>query len=91
MPKMKIISKNYDKTIFINFCLSKKKNGDDLNEYTYDELVAVVKEFIASQKKEAETEKKEEQQTKPEHEKKWRNLMRKTIRISKRKKSLAKN
>ena len=43
-----IISKNYDKTIFINFCLSKKKNGDDLNEYTYDELVAVVKEFIAS-------------------------------------------
>ena len=61
-----IISKNYDKTIFINFCLSKKKNGDDLNEYTYDELVAVVKEFIASQKKEAETEKKEEQQTKVE-------------------------
>ena len=65
-----IISKNYDKTIFINFCLSKKKNGDDLNEYTYDELVAVVKEFIASQKKEAEPEKKEEQQTKPEHEEK---------------------
>ena len=59
-----IISKNYDKTVFINFCLSKKKNGDDLNEYTYDELVAVVNEFIASQKKDAQVETKEEQQTK---------------------------
>ena len=26
-----IIEKNYDKTAFINFCLSKKENGDDLN------------------------------------------------------------
>ena len=25
-----IIDKNYDKTAFINFCLSKKENGDDL-------------------------------------------------------------
>ena len=86
-----IISKNYDKTIFINFCLSKKKNGDDLNEYTYDELVAVVKEFIASQKRKQKQKKKKNSKQNQNMKKKWRNLMRKTIRISKRKKSLAKN
>ena len=53
-----IISNNYDKSVFINFCLSKKKNGDDLNEYTYEELEAIVKEFIASQKKDTVVEKK---------------------------------
>ena len=65
-----IIGNNYDKEAFVNFCLSKKEEGDDLNNYTYEELEAVVKEFIASQKKEAEPEKKEEQQTKVEHEEK---------------------
>ena len=29
--KNEIIDKNYDKTAFINFCMNKKKNGDDLN------------------------------------------------------------
>ena len=33
-----IIEKNYDKTSFINFCLSKKDNGDDLNEWSFEEL-----------------------------------------------------
>ena len=41
-----IIEKNYDKTAFINFCMSKKDNGDDLNNWTYEELTQIVKEFV---------------------------------------------
>lgn len=44
-----IIEKNYDKTSFINFCLSKKENGDDLNNWTLEELTEIVKEFVQSQ------------------------------------------
>ena len=44
-----IIEKNYDKTAFINFCLSKKENGDDLNNWTLDELTQIVKEFVSTQ------------------------------------------
>ena len=44
-----IIDKNYDKTAFINFCLSKKENGDDLNNWTLDELRQIVSEFVSSQ------------------------------------------
>ena len=44
-----IIEKNYDKTAFINFCLSKKENGDDLNNWTLDELKEIVNEFINTQ------------------------------------------
>ena len=44
-----IIDKNYDKTAFINFCLSKKENGDDLNNWTLDELKEIVNEFINTQ------------------------------------------
>ena len=44
-----IIEKNFDKTAFINFCLSKKENGDDLNNWTLAELTDIVKEFVNSQ------------------------------------------
>ena len=44
-----IIDKNYDKTAFINFCLSKKENGDDLNNWTLDELREIVTEFVKTQ------------------------------------------
>ena len=44
-----IIEKNYDKTAFINFCLSKKENGDDLNNWTLDELRQIVNEFVSTQ------------------------------------------
>ena len=44
-----IIDKNYDKTAFINFCLSKKENGDDLNNWTTEELTEIVREFVNSQ------------------------------------------
>ena len=43
-----IIEKNYDKTAFINFCLSKKENGDDLNNWTLDELTLIVNEFVTT-------------------------------------------
>ena len=44
-----IINKNLDKTSFINYCLSKKENGDDLNNWTLAELQEIVKEFVSSQ------------------------------------------
>ena len=44
-----IIEKNYDKGSFINFCLSKRENGDDLNNWTLSELEAIVKEFVSTQ------------------------------------------
>ena len=44
-----IIEKNYDKASFINFCLSKRENGDDLNNWTLVELEAIVKEFVSTQ------------------------------------------
>ena len=44
-----IIEKNYDKTAFINFCLSKKENGDDLNNWTLNELKEIVSEFVSTQ------------------------------------------
>ena len=44
-----IIEKNYDKTAFINFCLSKKENGDDLNNWSLDELTQIVQEFVTTQ------------------------------------------
>ena len=40
-----ILDKNYDKTAFINFCLLKKDCGDDLNNWTLEELLIVVNEF----------------------------------------------
>ena len=41
-----IIDKNFDKTAFINFCMSKKENGDDLNNWNLEELTQVVQEFV---------------------------------------------
>ena len=49
-----IIEKNYDKTAFINFCLSKKENGDDLNNWTVDELTEIVREFVNTQSTQTE-------------------------------------
>ena len=44
-----IVDKNYDKNDFINFCLFKKENGDDLNELTLEELKNIIREFQESQ------------------------------------------
>jgi hypothetical protein len=43
--RREIIEKNYDTTDFINFCLSKKENGHDLNVRTFEELQEIVDEF----------------------------------------------
>ncbi len=44
-----ILDKNYDQQLFVNFCLSKKENGDDLNLWTLEELTTIVQEFISIQ------------------------------------------
>ena len=61
-----ILEKNYDKTLFINFCMSKKDNGDDLNNWTYDELKYSVQEFVSSQQQANEEEKKEDEKKEDE-------------------------
>ena len=62
-----IIEKSFDKTAFINFCMSKKDNGDDLNNWTYEELSSVVHEFVSSQQPQNEEEKKEDDEIKTEN------------------------
>ena len=51
-----IIDKNYDKGAFINFCLSKRDNGDDLNNWALSELEEIVKEFVSTQNTEPQPE-----------------------------------
>ena len=76
-----IIDKNYDKTAFINFCLSKKENGDDLNNWTLDELKQIVSEFVSTQNEGQSV----QVDSQPKILKKWRNSTRKNLRILKRK------
>jgi hypothetical protein len=48
--KSTIIDKNYDKNAFFNFCMSKKKEGgDDLANWTIEELNSVINEFTEEQ------------------------------------------
>ena len=48
--KSEIVDKKYDGNKFLQFCLDKKENGDDMNNWTYDELKQCVKDFIEGQK-----------------------------------------
>jgi hypothetical protein len=48
--KGEIIDKNYDKDAFLDFCIRKKNDGDDLNNWSMDELKQIVEEFINKQK-----------------------------------------
>ena len=48
-----ILEQNYDQNKFIEFCTNKKENGDDLTQWTLDELKIIVKEFIENQKQES--------------------------------------
>ena len=53
-----ILEKNYDQDDFLNYCTSQKENGDDLNNWTYEELKTCVKNFQENvKKKESETKK----------------------------------
>ena len=40
-----ILDKNYDQIKFVEFCLSKKPNGDDLTTWSLEELKSTVQEF----------------------------------------------
>ena len=52
------MNKHYDQQSFINFCLSKKDNGDDINSWTIEELTLIVQEFIKNQQTEESKDKK---------------------------------
>jgi sorting nexin-7/30/sorting nexin-8 len=56
-----IIDNNYDQEEFIQFCLSKKENGDDMNNWTFQEMKQTVTEFCAIQEQKNQI----PQQTKP--------------------------
>lgn len=43
--KNEILDNNFDKEAFVDFCINKKENGDDLNSWTYDEITEIIKEF----------------------------------------------
>ena len=42
-----ILDKNYDQIKFVEFCLSKKPNGDDLTIWSLEELKNTIEEFIS--------------------------------------------
>ena len=46
-----ILEKNYDQMKFVQFCLSKKPNGDDLTIWSIDELKNTIQEFISKNPK----------------------------------------
>ena len=50
--RTEILDKNYDQNQFIDFCLNKKENGDDINIWTLDELKEVIQEFTSKIKEE---------------------------------------
>ena len=43
--RSEIIAKNYDGQKFLEYCVNLKENGDDMNNWTYDELKSVVENF----------------------------------------------
>ena len=50
--KSNIIDKNFDKNIFFNFCMNKKKQGgEDLSNWSLEELTSTINEFIEEQNK----------------------------------------
>ena len=44
--KSEILDNGYDQSEFIEFCMQRKKDGDDLNNWTIEELKNVIKDFI---------------------------------------------
>ena len=65
--KEEIIAKEYDGQKFLEYCVNLKENGDDMNNWTYDELKSVVENFVAEYN--SELEKKEEQKRKKQRRK----------------------
>ena len=52
--KAEIIDKNLEPSKFLEFCTSQKENGDDLNNWTFEELKICVKNFNESLNKETQ-------------------------------------
>ena len=71
--KEEIVAKEYDGQKFLEYCINLKENGDDMNNWTYDELKSVVENFKAdynSQLEKKEEEKKKEIKEENKKEKK---------------------
>ena len=49
--KTELIDKKYEFEKFIQFCIKKKENGDDLSLWTIPELKDIIKEFISNEEK----------------------------------------
>jgi hypothetical protein len=43
--KSRIIDQNLNKDLFLEFCIEKKQNGDDLDNWTVEELESTIKDF----------------------------------------------
>ena len=56
-----IVEGNYNKEQFIDYCLALKPYGDDISQWTYEELKSTVNSFISYHKQEEIKEKQEEQ------------------------------
>ena len=72
--RSEIIAKNYDGQKFLEYCVNLKENGDDMNNWTYDELKSVVENFkgdydLKKEKKEEQKKKEIKEETKKEKEK----------------------
>ena len=55
--KTEIIDKKYDLDKFIQYCIGKKENGDDLSLWTIPELKDIIKEFVSNEEKEKKNQK----------------------------------
>ena len=58
--QQEIIDKHYDQQQFVEYCLTKKDHGDDIDSWSYKEMKEAVDEFVAMQKKEKEEKPKTE-------------------------------
>jgi hypothetical protein len=60
--KTEIIDKNIDQDKFLDYCMQIKENGDDINNWTFDELKKCVSDFNELLKKVSEQEKEKEKE-----------------------------
>ncbi len=63
--KKEIIDKNLDKDSFLDFCISKKENGDDLDKWSLEELKETIDEFCSSDFQNKFIEKNDKKKKKP--------------------------
>ena len=56
-----IVNRNYNKEQFIDYCLAHKPYGDDLSQWSYEELKEIVNSFVSYHQQEDLREKEEQQ------------------------------